>query len=190
MHDLAGLAAAVAPSGYLHVLPNAPLGGFGGPEGTVRAWYERGGRESPEAVRLALAGLDSFVREVLVRFRVAAGRALLLGFSQGGALALRYGLPRPDVFAGVASLSGSLRRAEELREGLLAGREQAVFLAHGAEDLLVPVEWGRGVRDLLEGEGYRPVYLEFPAMGHEVGPALFTGLVRWITATLPPGAAG
>src|SRR5262245_46892512 len=34
MYDLAPLAEAVQPSGYLHVLPNAPLGGFGGPEGT------------------------------------------------------------------------------------------------------------------------------------------------------------
>ena len=54
MHDLASLANAVQPSGYLHVLPNAPLGGFDGPEGTVRAWFERGGKERPESVRLAL----------------------------------------------------------------------------------------------------------------------------------------
>src|SRR4051794_24876858 len=115
MHDLASLAAAVHTTGYLHVLPNAPLGGFGGPEGTVRAWYERGGKERPESVRLALAGLDSFVQEVLTRFRVPAGRVLLIGFSQGAALALRYGLPRPDVFAGLAVLSGSLRQVDDLR---------------------------------------------------------------------------
>src|SRR5436305_835739 len=37
MHDLADLAA--ASPGYLQVLPNEPLGRFGGPEGAVRAWY-------------------------------------------------------------------------------------------------------------------------------------------------------
>jgi phospholipase/carboxylesterase len=83
MHDLASLAAAVHLSGYIHVLPNAPLGGFGGPEGTVRGWYERGGNERPESVRQALAGLDAFIQEVLARFRVPAGQAMLLGFSQG-----------------------------------------------------------------------------------------------------------
>src|SRR6187549_1599279 len=82
MHDLASLAAAVHSTGYLHVLPNAPLGGFGGPEGTVRAWYERGGKESRAAVRLAMAGLDAFMQEILAKFRVLPGKALLLGFSQ------------------------------------------------------------------------------------------------------------
>src|SRR5262245_12841707 len=70
MHDLAALAEAAHPSGYLHVLPNAPLGAFGGPEGTVRAWFERGGKERPGSVRLALAAMDAFVQQVLARFRV------------------------------------------------------------------------------------------------------------------------
>src|SRR5262245_50044443 len=108
MYDLAPLADAVHPSGYLHVLPNAPLGGFGGPEGTVRAWFERGGKERPESVKLALPALDAFVQEVLAKFRAQPGQALLVGFSQGGNLALRYGLPRPEVFAGLAALSCSL----------------------------------------------------------------------------------
>ena len=42
MHDLTGLAELVGPADYIHVLPNAPLGGFGGGDGTIRAWYERG----------------------------------------------------------------------------------------------------------------------------------------------------
>jgi predicted esterase len=84
MHDLAGLATAVHRSGYLHVLPNARLGGFGGPEGNVRGWYERGGNESPEAVRHALAALHTFALDVRERYGVAKGGALLLGFSQGG----------------------------------------------------------------------------------------------------------
>ena len=110
MNDLAPLAQAVEPAGYLHVIPNAPLGGFAAPEGTVRAWYERGGRERSESVRQTLLGIDAFVQEVFARFRTPKGRALMIGFSQGGALALRYGVPKPDVFAGLAVLSSSLRQ--------------------------------------------------------------------------------
>ncbi len=185
-YDLADLAVAADPTGYLHVLPNAPLGGFGGPEGTVRAWYERGGNEGPESVARALAGLGAFVEEVMAELRVPAGQALLLGFSQGGALALRYGLPRPEAFAGLAVLSGSLRQVEDLRATLPAGREQAIFVAHGGNDLMVPVEWGRSVVAFLRQQGYRPIYQEHRAMGHEIGPALFASLVSWIAKTLPP----
>jgi phospholipase/carboxylesterase len=183
MYDLADLAAAVPLAG-LHVLPNAPPGGFGGPEGTVRAWFERGGKESPDSVRLALTALDVFVREVLQRFRVPAGKALLLGFSQGGNLALRYGLPRPDLFAGLAALSCSLCQVEQLRADLPSRRDQPIFLAHGVADPLVPVEWGRQTAGFLQEQGYRPSYHEH-SLGHEISPSLFAALVQWITQTLP-----
>ncbi len=47
MHDLAFLAHAAHRTGYIHVLPNAPLGGFDGPEGTVRAGSSAAARKVP-----------------------------------------------------------------------------------------------------------------------------------------------
>lgn len=185
MYDLAPVADAAHPSGYLHVLPNAPLGGFGGPEGTVRAWFERGGKERPESVRLALPALDTFVQEVLAAFHVQVGQALLVGFSQGGNLALRYALPRPDVVAGVAALSCSLRRADDLRSALPVERSLPIFMAHGVDDDMVPVECSRDVVEFLKGQGYRPIYKEYP-VGHEISAALLAELTAWITQTLPP----
>src|SRR5262249_54569298 len=153
---------AVHPSGYLHVLPNAPLGGFGGPEGTVRAWFERGGKERAESLRLALPALDTFVQEVMAKFHAQPGQMLLVGFSQGGNLALRYGLPRPEQFAGLAALSSSLRRAEDLRPNLPVDRNLPIFLAHGVEDEMVPVEWSRSVVAFLKEQHYQPIYQEYP----------------------------
>jgi phospholipase/carboxylesterase len=181
MYDLAPLAAAVHPTGYAHVLLNAPPGVSGG---TVRAWYERGGKERAESVRLALAGLDAAVGEILAKFSVPTGQAMLVGFSQGGALALRYGLPRPEMFKGLAILSGSLRQVDDLRENLPPRRDQALFLAHGTEDEMVPVECSERVVTFLREQGYHPLYREYP-MGHEIQPALFVDLLRWITTTLP-----
>jgi phospholipase/carboxylesterase len=185
MHDLAPLASALPRTGYLHVLPNAPLGGFGGPEGTVRAWFERGGKEIQDSVQLALSGLDSLVQEVLARFRIQARQAMLLGFSQGGNLALRYGLPRPHLFAGLVALSCSLRRAEDLLADLPAERNLPLFLAHGVDDDMVEVECSRGVVKLLKEQGYRPTYHEYP-MAHEINEALLWDLTGWIASTLPP----
>jgi phospholipase/carboxylesterase len=191
MTDLAGLAEALDPSGYVYVLPNAPLPAFDGADPTARAWYERGGNESPEAVREALAALDGLVSEVLRGLRVPAGQALLLGFSQGGALALRYGLPRPEAFAGLAVLSGSLRRVEDLRAGLPPTRKQRIFVGHGTRDPLVPLAWSRELVAFLEGQGYRPEYRTYP-IGHTIGPRVVQDLRGWLAATLPPGvrAAG
>jgi len=184
MYDLAPLAKAIHPSGYLHVLPNAPLGGFDGPEGTVRAWFERGGKERPEAVRLALAALDAFVQEVLLKFHIPPSKALLVGFSQGGNLALRYGLPRSEMFAGLAALSCSLRRADDLRADLPVARTLPIFMAHGVADSMVPVDWGRSVAEFLKEQGFSPIYQEYP-MGHEINESLLDELTVWIARTLP-----
>jgi phospholipase/carboxylesterase len=184
MDDLASLAHAVHPPGYLHVLPNAPLGGFDGPEGTVRAWFERGGKERPDSVRLALAAFDTLMQELVKRFRLRPGKALLVGFSQGANLALRYGLQRPDVFAGVAALSCSLRQGEDLRANLPAERAQAIFMAHGIGDFMVPVSYSRAVVAFLKEQGFSPAYREYQ-MGHEITEALFADLTGWIARTLP-----
>src|SRR5262245_57847855 len=60
-NDLTGLARALGPSGYLYVFPDGPRLAFDGADATMRAWYERGGQESPETVQEALTALDSFM---------------------------------------------------------------------------------------------------------------------------------
>jgi phospholipase/carboxylesterase len=184
MYDLADLAH-VLGRGYAYVFPNAPMTMSRGGGATGRAWYEGGGYESADAVALALAALDGLVRELLTEQRAVAGQAVLLGFSQGGALALRYGLPRPNVFAGIASLSGSPRDPTGLTAELPAERNQRLFIAHGDQDGLVPVEWGRNVAAFLGEQGYQPVYHEYP-VGHAISPAEVAGLALWLRETLPP----
>lgn len=185
MYDLASLAEAVHRTGYVHCLPNAPLGGFGGPGGTVRAWYERGGKETPQSVALALSELNLFYEGVLRKTGTFPGNVLLAGFSQGGGLGLRFGLPRPNQFAGLASLSGSLRQPTDLDSTLPISRDQSLFIAHGKTDAIVPVIWSRQVADHLRQKQYSPVYKEYP-MGHEISMELLSDLKDWIQHTLPP----
>jgi len=185
MRDLAGLAPAIDQSGYVYVCPNAPLTVPIGPGHAGRAWYEPGGNANPAAVERALTALDTLMHEVLERYQVPARRALLLGFSQGGAMTYRYGLPRPEMFAGVVVLSGALRTPEALLSRLPAVRDQRIFIAHGTEDPLVPIEWSREAVSFLEVQGYGPVYREYP-MGHEINFAVLEDLTPWIHTVLPP----
>jgi len=184
IEDLTSLVSAIDPCGHLYVFPNGPVAAVNEADDSLRAWYERGGNESPEAVRFALQAFDSFVQEVLERYRVPASKVVLLGFSQGGAVALRYGLPRPDRFAGIAVLSGSLRQVEDLRPDLPAERKQPIFVGHGTWDSLVPVEYSHKLVAFLEGEGYRPFFRTYP-MDHQVSLAELRDLGPWVRKVLP-----
>ncbi len=185
MRDLAGLAPTIDQTGYLYICPNAPLTVPIGPGYTGRAWYERGADANPAPVERALQALDTLMREVMDRYQVPSGQALLLGFSQGGAMTYRYGLPRPELFGGLVILSGALRDAESLRSQLPAARDQRIFIGHGTEDPLVSIEWSREAVAFLETQGYRPVYREYP-MGHEINFAVLDDLIPWIHKVLKP----
>jgi phospholipase/carboxylesterase len=185
MRDLAGLAPAIDQIGYLYVCPNAPLTIAIGPGHTGRAWYEPGGNPSPAAMEQALTVLDGVIRDVFSEYRVPAGRTILLGFSQGGAMTYRYGMLRPEMFAGLAILSGALRHPESLLAHLPAARNQRIFIAHGTHDTMVPVDLSRDAVTFLETQGYQPTYHEYP-MGHEINLEVLNDLVPWIHKVLPP----
>jgi phospholipase/carboxylesterase len=184
MRDLARLAPAIDQRGYLYVCPNAPVTISVGPGYTGQAWYEPGGNPSPAAMEQALAALDGLVREVLAQYQVTAGQAILLGFSQGGAMTYRFGMLRPEMFAGLVILSGALRNPEALLPHLPVRRDQRIFIAHGTHDPVVPVDLSRNAVDFLEAQGYQPLYREYP-VGHEITPAVLHDLTPWIHAALP-----
>jgi phospholipase/carboxylesterase len=189
MRDLAGLAPAIDQSGYLYVCPNAPVTISVGPGYTGQAWYEPAGSPSLAAMEHALKALDGMVHDVFAQYQVAAGQALLLGFSQGGAMTYRYGLLRPEMFAGLVILSGALRGPEALLPHLPAQRAQRIFVGHGTHDPVVPVELSRNAVGFLEAQGYRPLYHEYP-MGHEITQEVLSDLTPWIHGTLPPKREG
>ncbi|HSF31866.1 MAG TPA: PHB depolymerase family esterase [Candidatus Tectomicrobia bacterium] len=185
MRDLAGLAPAIDQTGYIYICPNAPVTISIGPGYTGRAWYEPGGNPSPAAQEQALTALDGVIRDVFAEHRVPAGQALLLGFSQGGAMTYRYGMLRPEMFAGLAILSGALRHPEGLLRHLPTTQDQRIFIAHGTHDTVVPVDLSRDAVAFLEARGYQPVYHEYP-MGHEINLEVLNDLVPWMHETLPP----
>ena len=101
----------------------------------------------------------------------------------------RYGIPNPELFAGLAVLSGGVGGPDELRERLPVRRDQPVFISHGTEDGVIPVEEARRSVRFLEEEGYTPEYREY-AIGHEISQEIVQDLRAWIGRVLPPATPG
>jgi phospholipase/carboxylesterase len=150
--------------------------------GPMRAWFNLAqdvyGRISfdAEEARAAVRGVVEAVEEI------AAGspRPLLLGFSQGAGIALGVALLRPELVAGVLSLSGVVRALDE-RDHAPAEKLRGfpLFAAHGTEDPLIPITLGRKLRDDLAALGLEVEWHEY-AMPHMVSLAEIEDAKRWL----------
>jgi len=193
MHDLVSLAPALDSSGYIYSFPNAPYPvDFGGGAVGYSWTLGRPGVIEPESItapnQSAEERLAAFLEEQIASNDIDSGRVVLAGFSQGGGLTLRFGLPRPDKFAGLAVLSGAFREDEAIRTALPEARTQPIFIGQGRYDPLVSLERGQATLDFLKSAGYAPDYHEYD-MAHEISDAELDDLRPWLNRVLPPALA-
>jgi phospholipase/carboxylesterase len=156
----------------------------------MRAWYDvrdDGGerREDEAGVRASQAQIEALVAREKAR-GMAAGRIVLAGFSQGGAMALHTGLRHAERLAGILALSCFLPLAERLAtEASPANRDAPIFLAHGTHDPLIPLARAQRARAVLEGLGYGVQWHEY-RMPHAVCGEEIVDIARWLRDVLGP----
>jgi len=172
------------------VFPHAPVrpvtinGGF-----RMRAWYDiaaldRSAPEDEAGIRESADALFALVRRERER-GIDAGRIVLAGFSQGGAMALFTALRWPERLGGVVALSCYLPLAATLpAEAHPANAAVPVFMAHGTFDPLVPPALGEGSRDLLRSLGHDVEWHTYP-MPHSVCADEVQDLRAFLLRTLP-----
>ena len=171
------------------VFPHAPMrpvtinGGM-----VMRAWYDirpEGGerREDAAGVREAQARVEALIARERAR-GIAAGRMVLAGFSQGGAMALHTGLRHAEGLAGILALSCFLPVADTLAgEASPANRAVPIFMAHGTRDDIIPLARARRARDVLLSLGYGVQWHEYP-MPHSVSDTEVADVSRWLRTVL------
>ncbi|MEW5868320.1 MAG: hypothetical protein AB1894_03530 [Chloroflexota bacterium] len=154
----------VAPRG----LYPAPTGGYAWHAYKPRMWpWVDDFRPAVEAL-LELLTPENFPGADFSKLR-------LVGFSQGAALAFTLALLHPGRICTLAGLSGFL---PDGAAALAAGqplRGIPLFMAHGSQDALVPVERARQAVELLEQAGAQVSYCE-DDVGHKLSAGCFRGL--------------
>ena len=108
-------------------------------------------------------------------------RVILIGFSQGGAIALANGLRREAGIAGIAALSTYLPLlTQTMAEITDAGRKTPVFMAHGSQDPMVPQALGLRSRAAMEALDVSVQWHSYP-MPHSVCADELRDLGDWLT---------
>jgi phospholipase/carboxylesterase len=175
-HDLFPLLDALDPERRLQGY--TPRGPLALPPGGAH-WYvvPRVGYPDPESFHVGYSAAADW----LDALPFPAERVVLGGFSQGAvmtyALGLGKGRPRP---AAMLALSGFIPTVEGW-EPDLEPPFPPIAIVHGEYDPVIPVEFARQARALLEEAGAEVLYRELP-VAHTIDPAVLPELRQVVAA--------
>jgi phospholipase/carboxylesterase len=179
MHDLYPLLDLLDPERrLLGVTPQGPLSL---PPGG-RHWYRLAGipTPDPDTFHATLPRLHA----VLDGLPVPRDRVVLGGFSQGAVMSWAAGLGRgAERPAAIMALSGFIPRVPGFELDLDGLHGYPVAIAHGTQDPVIPVEFGRKARDLLAAAGADVRWHETP-YPHAVDPAVIPVLADLLAKIL------
>jgi phospholipase/carboxylesterase len=109
---------------------------------------------------------------------------VLGGFSMGSVMSYALGLagvrPAP---AGILAFSGFVPIVEGWEPYLADRTTTRAFVAHGRNDPIMAVDFGRRARELLEAGGLDVTYLESD-VGHAIDSAHVPAAVEWLAEVL------
>lgn len=171
-----------------YVFPHAPVRPVtinGGAE--MRAWYDivaiqRGAHEDEAGIRESGEAVAALIRREAER-GIPADRVVLVGFSQGGAIALHAGLRYPEKLAGIVALSTYLPLRAAAAEFHAANSATPIFMAHGSLDPVIPAVLGEESAGFLADLGYEVQFKSY-VMPHSVCPEEVEDIRRWLGRTL------
>lgn len=151
------------------------------------AWYdivslqEPPFRENENHVRAASQQLTELIEREGKR-GVSPAQITLIGFSQGGAMALHLGLRHPETLCGVAVLSAYLLVPQLFEQERVAAQHKTpIFFGHGSQDEVVPASLGQVAIDRVVSAGYCVEQHRYP-MGHSLCLEEIDDLRQWLTA--------
>ena len=171
------------------VFPHAPIrpvtcnGGY-----EMRAWYDI--LELSEIRKINEAHLKESARQVEALIKaenaqnIPSDRIILMGFSQGGAVAYHTALHYPEKLAGLIALSTYMGITENIEQSRHpANQDLPIRIAHGTLDDMVTERAGRKAFDLLNSLNYDVAWKSY-RMGHEICLPEIRDIGRWIQEML------
>lgn len=176
------------------VFPHAPIQPVTINNGMrMRSWFDilgfdPGTPQDEVGIRASVVFVEKLIARENAR-GIPAGRIVLAGFSQGGAVVLNAGLRHAQALAGIVALSTYLPLAERLAaEASAANRATSIFMAHGSQDPVIALARAQTSRDFLQQTGYAVQWHQYP-MPHAVCADEIGDLAAWFGqrfATAPP----
>ena len=153
------------------------------------AWYQvdfSSGKPviNAEQAEKSLAVLKLFINQLAERYQADPARVYLAGFSQGAIMSYSAAFTYPEKLAGIAAFSG--RILDEVKPSFQlspALKNLEIFISHGIHDPMLPVNYAREAKELIEGYQLHLSYHEYEN-GHTIDAAVYTDFLGWLRTRL------
>jgi phospholipase/carboxylesterase len=140
-------------------------------------------REHEPTVRTSAEALDALLDAEVAR-GTPAHDIVLMGFSQGGAMALHVGCRYRESLAGIGVLSGYLLLPDQFdAERSLANSKTHILFGHGTLDPTVPLELGRRAEQRVAAAGHPTEWRTYP-IAHSLCLEEVQALSGWLRERL------
>lgn len=120
-----------------------------------------------------------FIDELTENYPIDHKQITLIGFSQGAILSYSIALSFPKKIAKVVAFSGYLiLDIATVDYAVNDFSNIKMFISHGTQDQVIPVEWSRKAPETLRKLGIMCEYHEYP-MGHGINQQNFLDFQKW-----------
>jgi len=163
--DLAPMIAARLP-GVVFAAPDGPEACSANPMG--RQWFDLNQDQAgiDNGPHQAEGGIMSLIEELREPHGLGLDKVALIGFSQGGMMALHAGMRLPAPLAGIVSFSGALLAPDRLEREKTA--TPPVLLVHGRDDQVVPYQALTIAEAVLNQAGVKVTSVTRDGLGHGI----------------------
>lgn len=133
-----------------------------------------------DQARISRDLIANFIDELVANYPIDASNVTLIGFSQGSILSYAVAVSYPEKVQKVVAMSGYFN--EEIAKEDFDKNDFSnlkIFASHGSADQVIPVDWARKAKPVLDALGIENVYKEYP-VGHGVAPQNFYDFRNWL----------
>jgi phospholipase/carboxylesterase len=148
-------------------------------------WYDllEVGKPEPKMFSESYSRLVQFFEDVKKGYPVDPSKIFLLGFSMGTMMSYSLALTIPQAVVGVVANSGYIPEETDLKFQWDKIGTTSFFVAHGLYDQVIPVQFGRRAKELLEKYNANLTYREYD-MGHQINEESLNDIAKWLTQKL------
>ena len=176
-HSMVPVARAMRIQSAKWYIPRAP---YKASAGQGHTWFS-GSPEKGWKVKKTFNLLDTLIKQVM-NDGFDPDNIILLGFSMGGSLSLRYGLGMQCQLRGIIPVAAWVREPEELiNSASMESKQTPILMIHGKDDSVVDHKKSITVAAEMKNNGFS-IHLEIVSGGHIIG-VYATNLIKQFIKT-------